>query len=259
MTTPLPMTRGRRLALGIGVPLALILIGWTAVNEVAFAGIGSNPVRLDVPVHSGALRLGVGSADVRFTQAAGEQIRLTGKATYSIVRPTLTWKTSPAGVTLYPDCRFPTGVCGFALTAVLPAGLPLTIGDGDGNMTLQGLSGRVTASDNSGNILGSALSGTADLQAGSGDIRIGGLTSADVTASDNSGNVTLTFAKVPDRVVVSAGSGDVTLVLPPGPTLYHITAIASDGTSATHHVPASSASRHVIHVTDGSGNISITN
>ncbi len=50
-----------------------------------------------------------------------------------------------------------------------------------------------------------------------------------------------------------------TLVLPPGPTPYHITAIASDGTSATHHVPASSASRHVIHVTDGSGNISITN
>jgi hypothetical protein len=258
VTTPLPMTRGRRLALAIGVPLALVVIGWTALSEVAFAGIGSYPVRLTVPVRSGAVRLGAGSADIRVIQAAGEQIRVTGTASYSLVRSSFTWKTSPNGVILHPDCRFVTGVCGFALTAVLPAGRPVTIGDGDGDLTLQGLSGRVTASDNSGDILGSGLSGAADLQAGSGDIRVGGLTSADVTASDNSGDVRLTFAKVPDRVVVSAGSGDVTLVLPPGRTLYHVTAVASDGGNNTN-VPTSSVSPHLIHVTDGSGNISITN
>jgi hypothetical protein len=258
MTRPLPMTRGRRLALAIGVPLALAIIGWTALSEVAYAGIGSYHVRLDIPVTGRTVKLGAGSADVRVTQAAGDRIRVTGKASYSLVRSTLTWTYTPGGVTLYPECHFVTGVCGFDLNAVLPAGLPVSIDDGDGDLTLQGLSGRVAASDGSGDILGSVLSGPrVRLEAGSGDIAVGGLASTDVTASDSSGDITLTFAKVPDRVVVGAGSGNVTLVLPPGPTLYHVTAVAPAGNS-TVHVPASSVSRHVIHVTDGSGDISIT-
>ena len=36
MSTPLPMTTGRRLALLLGVPLALALIAWTGLTEVAF-------------------------------------------------------------------------------------------------------------------------------------------------------------------------------------------------------------------------------
>jgi Putative adhesin len=258
MTKPLPMTRGRRLALIIGVPLALALIGWTALSEVAFAGIGSYPVRLDIPVTGHTVTLGVGSASVRVTQAAGDRLRLTGKATYSLVRSSVTWHSTPSGVTVSPQCRFVTGVCGFSFHAVLPADLPASINDGAGNITLQGLSGRVTASDGSGDIGGFGLSGTADFSDGNGDITVGGLTSADVTASDNSGDVTLTFTKVPDRVAVSAGSGDVTLVLPRGTTPYRVNATASSG-SRTVRVPTSPASAHAITVTDGSGDISITN
>ena len=48
MSTPMPMTAGRRLALLLGVPLALALIGWAGLTEVALAGLGSYPVRLAV-------------------------------------------------------------------------------------------------------------------------------------------------------------------------------------------------------------------
>lgn len=258
MTTPLPMTWGRRLALVIGVPLALAVIGWTGFNEVAFAAVGSYRVRLDVPLHGRTVRLSVNSANARVTQAAGDRLRVSGKATYSIVRSTVTWHYSPSGVAVSPDCHFPAGVCGLDLQAVLPAGRPAFLSDSSGDMTLQGLSGRVRADDNSGDINGSALSGDADLRAGSGNITIDGLSSARVTASDNSGDVTLTFTKVPDRVIVTAGSGNVSLVLPPGRALYRVSANASSG-SRVVSVPTSSESQHVIAVSDGSGNITITN
>jgi hypothetical protein len=258
MTTPLPMTRGRRLALSVGVPVVLLVIGWTGLSEVALAGRGSYPVRLDIPVYQRAVQLGFGEGDVRVTQGVGDRLMLTGTATYSLVRSTVTWRSTPAAVTVSPQCHFVTGVCDFSLSAVLPAGRPASITDWGGDMTLQGLSGRVSASDGSGDIRGSGLSGTAALHAGGGDIVVGGLTSADVTASDNSGDVTLTFTKVPDRVAVSDGSGDVTLVLPHGTTPYRVNATASSG-SRTVRVPTNSASRHVITVTDGSGDISITN
>lgn len=257
MIKPLPMTRGRRLALLIGVPLALAIIGWTGVSEVAFAGIGSYRVHLDVPLRGPKVQLGLGSADASITQAAGDRLRLWGKASYSIVRSTVTWRSGPSGAIVSTQCHFITGVCGFSFHVVLPAGRPASIDDGSGDITLRGLSGRIYASNGSGDIHGSALTGPLTLEAGSGDIVAGGLTDADVTASDGSGDVILTFTKVPGRVTVSAGSGDVTLVLPRGKTMYRVTAKAPSGAS-TVRVPTSSASQHVITVTDQSGNISIT-
>jgi hypothetical protein len=75
MTTPLPMTKGRRLALLLGVPFALALVGWTGLTEVAYAGLGSYPVRLAVPVHGSTVGLSTSAADVQVTQAAGSTLR----------------------------------------------------------------------------------------------------------------------------------------------------------------------------------------
>ena len=97
MSTRLPMTKGRRLALLLGVPLALALIGWTGLTEVAYAGLGSYQVRLAVPVHGSTVTLSAGAADVQVTQAAGSTLRLTGKARYSLVRSSVTWHSPRPG------------------------------------------------------------------------------------------------------------------------------------------------------------------
>ena len=83
MTTPLPLTKGRLLALSLGVPLALALIAWTGLTEVAYAGLGSYPVHLSVRVHGSTVTLSAGDADVQVTEAAGNQLRLNGKAEVS--------------------------------------------------------------------------------------------------------------------------------------------------------------------------------
>ena len=259
MINRVPLTRGRVLALVIGVPLVLAIIGWSALTAVAFAGQASYPVRINLPVHGGTVNFSVDSGDVTVSQTAGDRLVATGTAHYSLVRSTVTWHTTASGVIVTPECHFVTGVCSFNLRAVVPAGKPANVSAGSGNMVLRGLTGPVNAGSGSGNITGSALSGPqVTIAVGSGDIAVDGLTSQHVVASAGSGNISLTFGKVPSRVRVSNSSGNVSLVLPPGPTYYRVHA-ATDSGNRIIGVPTNSASSHVITVTDGSGDISITN
>jgi hypothetical protein len=277
MSAPLPMTTGRWLALVLGLPVVLALIGWTGLTEVALAGQASYPVRLAVPVYGSTVRLSAGAADVRVTQAAGSQLLLTGTAHYSLIRSTVTWHTAPSGVTVSPRCHFVTGVCSFDFHAVVPEGKRALISTGSGNVTLADLTGPVSAGTGSGDIraeniphAGTMETGSGDIsgatvsgakvtfKTGSGGISIAGLTGAHVIASAGSGDITLTFTMVPERVHVTNGSGNVTLVLPPGNTLYQVNASTDSGNREVT-VPTSSVSQHVITVSDGSGNISITN
>jgi Putative adhesin len=276
MKARLPMTPGRVLALVLGIPLALVFIVSAGLEEVALAGQGTMPVRLDVPVHGRTVSVSVDQADLSVGQgAAGHRLRLTGTARYSIVRATVHRLVRPSGVSVFSHCNFPYGVCSFDYQVALPAGLPAVLSDSSGDLTLQGLPGHVTAYDGSGDIQATALSGSASitdasgdingtslsgakliLQNSSGDIAVTGLTSADVTVSNDSGDVDLTFTAIPDRVSISNSSGDVSVVLPPG-VAYRVSAqTLSGGTSIG--VATSPTSPHIITVTDQSGDISIT-
>jgi hypothetical protein len=279
VTERLPMTRGRVLALVVGVPLVLAVIGWTALTEVAFAGQGSYPVNLDLRAAGGTARVSVDSANMTVVPAASGQLSLTGTAHYSVVRSSVTWRRTRSGLIVASRCKFPTGVCSADFTVAMPPGARALLSDGSGDMTLRGLTGHVSAGAGSGNISAYGLSGTVDLGAGSGDVRgtalsgprvtlssgsgnisFSGVTGAQVVASDGSGDVTLVFTKVPSFVRVKDDSGNVTLVLPPGrATRYQVNASTASGNSVVG-VPTTLVSRnHVITVTDGSGDISITN
>jgi hypothetical protein len=253
-----PLTRGRVVALAIGVPLVLAIMGWNALTVVAFAGQGSYPVRLNLPARGGTVSFSVDAGNVTVSQTAGDRLVATGTAHYSLVHSAVIRQVTPSGVSVSSQCRFVAGQCSFDYQVGLPAGVRAVLASGSGDLRLHGLSGYVNAAAGSGDIVGTGLSGTrVALEDGSGDITIRGLASTDVTASAGSGNVTLTFAKVPRRVTVSASSGDVRVVLPRGRTLYQVHTIASSGNTAVR-VPRSSVSPYVINVNDGSGNIFVT-
>jgi hypothetical protein len=277
MTAPLPMTAGRWVALLLGLPVAVAVIGWTAFTAIAYAGQASYPVRLSVPVHGSTVTLAADSADLRVAQAPGSQLTLTGTAHYSLIRSTVTWQNTRSGVTVSPRCHFFTGECAFDLHAVVPAGKRAHISTGSGNVTLANLSGPVSAGTGSGDIRAehitdavSMTTGSGDIsgarvsgakvtvKTGSGNVSLDGLAGTRVIASAGSGDVTLTFTKVPDHVRVDSGSGNVTLVLPPGTTQYQVNAVTDSGGRVVT-VPTNSTSQHVITVSAGSGNISVTN
>jgi hypothetical protein len=276
MTGSLPMTPGRWVALVIGAPLALLVIGWTALTAVAFAGLGSSRVDLAVPVHGRTAAVSVDEGDITAGPGPAGEVRVHGTLHYSIVRPKLRWQRSRSTIALHARCQLPTGICSFDYAVTVPPVARSRVSTGSGNLTASGLagtvtlgadsgdvkatriSGNVTISDHSGGITVTSLTGArALITNGSGDITGHDVSSQILTAQDESGNITVVFTKVPQRVQVSNASGDITLVLPPGPTKYRVSASTSSG-STSIHVPQGLTSPHVISATDQSGNITIT-
>jgi len=239
MTGPLPLTAGRWVTLAIGVPVALALIAWTGLNVVAAVGVGSYRVNLSVPVHGQASTVRADAADVSVSPGQPGRIRVTGAVRYALVQPDISWRRGPSSVNFHSRCEFPAGECSISLAVTVPAGGSPVVALGGGDLTARDLSGRVTLTTASGNITAT------------------GVASPDVTVSDQSGDITLTFSAVPDQVQVSNALGNITLVLPPGPTRYRVSALTSVGATSID-VPRSATSPHVIMVTDQSGDIAIS-
>ena len=275
MTGSLPMTPGRWMALVIGVPLALLMIGWTGLTAVAFAGLGSSQVNLAVPVHGRTAVVSVDEGDISVGSGRAGQLRVHGTLHYSLVRPQLSWERSASTIALHARCRVPTGVCSFDYAVTVPAGGRSVVSNGSGNLTASGLAGTVTLSTDSGDIKATRISGRTTISGHSGDITVtslsapralitndsGNITGSDVssrqlTAQDQSGDITVVFTKVPDLVKISNSSGNITLVFPPGPAAYRVSAITSSGRTSIS-VPQSPTSPHMVSVTNQSGDITI--
>jgi hypothetical protein len=275
MTDLRPASTRRRVALAIGTPLALLAIGWVALTGVAWAGQGSYRMSETVTNPGHAVAVSVDSGQLTVGPAAGTQLRLQVTAHYALVRSTVRADSGPSGLSIHERCHQLTGPCSFTSAVSVPARARAAISVGSGQLTARGLAGRITLTDHSGqiealaltgvtrirndsgNIAASDLSGASLLvQDQSGDISLTGLSSQDVTVSDQSGDVTVTFAKVPGQVRITNQSGDVQLVLPAGPTAYHVSAHTAAGRTFVG-VPTSSSSAHVITVSDDSGDVTI--
>src|SRR5207249_9204108 len=115
----LRMTPGRWATLAIGVPIALVLIGWSAFSLVASIGQASFPVSATIPVQNGRVVASTGGGDITVHQGqvSGGTAHLTGTVQYSLVRPRLT--VTDNGVSLH--CRLPTGNCGLNATLDVPS------------------------------------------------------------------------------------------------------------------------------------------
>lgn len=220
MRRRLPITTGRLVALLVGVPACLGVIGLVAVGFVGDAGKGKYQVHVDLPARGRAVDISISGGNLTVTATHGDRLRLTGTARYSLIRSTMTRRVTSKRVSTAWRCHFVFGACSFDLNVGLPAGAPVHFSNG------------------------------------SGDITVTGLTSTQVTASGDAGDITLTFAAVPDLVRVTDQFGDVTLVLPPGPAAYRVNAQAALGRSSVR-VPTSPSSPHVISVNDSSGDIVI--
>jgi hypothetical protein len=275
MTGSLPMTPARWAALIIGIPLALLVIGWTALTAVAFAGLGSSQVNLTVPVQGRTAAVSVDEGDISAGPGPAGQLRVHGTLRYSLVPPRLRWHRSPSAVAFHAHCRVPTGVCSFHYAVTVPAAARSEFSSGSGNVTASGLAGAVTLNTASGDIHATRISGRATISDHSGDITVislsadrvqimndsgnitaRGVSSQQLTAQDQSGDITVVFTKVPDLVRISNSSGNITLVFPPGPATYRVSASTSSGQTSVN-VPQSLTSPHVVSVTDQSGDITL--
>jgi hypothetical protein len=270
----MPVTPGRRRALGIGVPVLLFLIGWLALGAVALVGQGNFPVRDTFPVADGQVSAQINSGDITLRQVAASAgpaatATLTGTAHYSLFRPAI----RVSGSTVTFPCSLPFGDCNLAATLQVPARVSVSLSTAGGNATIPGFTGsRLAVNTDGGNLTAGDLAGHLDLSTGGGDLTAaaldgpvqvntdgGDLTVEAVrapTASIGSGggDVWLAYAAAPDSLQITSGGGNVTLVLPPGQ--YKVYA-NPDGGTFSNEVGDDPSAASSITVDSGGGNITI--
>jgi len=214
------MTPARRVILILGVPVALVLLAVFAYNAVTQTYQVGYHVHVSVPAGSQRVRVSIDNADATIRPGPDSRIVVDGTLRGSLHRPAFSWRPAAAGLVLHSSCLLGyTASCTMAYNVSVPRGLPVTVTDASGDLTVSGLRGPVTL-------------------------------------SDGSGDITLTFTKVPKRVDVTDGSGDITLVLPRGSAAYRVRATSVSG-DVSDTVKTSPSSPNVIIARDTSGDVSI--
>lgn len=104
------------------------------------------------------------------------------------------------------DVRFGNYYAYIDLVVDLPQGMPVTIEDGSGNMTVAGV-GAARINDGSGNMNVSDVRGGIEINDGSGEIELSGVAGS-VDIEDGSGNIDIANAR--GDVEVDDGSGNLT-------------------------------------------------
>ncbi len=195
-TTPLPVTRARRTALIIGIPVALALIAavvplWArgALQFAAFHDRIGYTVRLNAPVRDGQVKVSLGNGNMVFHALPGAQdISAVGDLTGSLARPRFSHPDKGDGLDLNPYCTVPFGNCDIDFTVTAPAGLPVTLKNAFGNLTASHLTGPVSLTDNSGDIFTSGLAGRIGVNDQFGTIHASRLTGS-MRLVNNSGDI----------------------------------------------------------------------
>lgn len=253
MPTPPPLTRGRLAALLIGVPVALIVIAWGALNVVMLLSLDSFQIQRSFSPAGAQLSVKLDSGDLTLTPSSGDQVDLTGIARYSLVRPTVAVAITEAGVTVTVTCPWFAIDCSADLTVAIPAGIAVTASTDTGDITASDLDDLSLQTD-TGDLQVNGGAGLVHLDTDTGEITGTAMDATDVTASSDTGDVTLDFAQPPTDVSVQTDTGDVTVTLPAGAPAYAVSAHSSTGSSSID-VATDPTSRDDISISTDTGNI----
>jgi Toastrack DUF4097 len=254
--TALPLTRGRRVALAIGVPLCLVLTAYTGLSLVAYVGRGTVAVDYRIPAGAGRVTVTTSGGNVLLRQVTGGRVSLVGNGVYSLIRPDITERFAAGTAAVGYGCPMPTGFCALDATLSVPAGTAASVSTGGGDVTADGTTGRVSLSTGGGNVSASGVSGDLALSTGGGGIQATGVAAPQVTADTGGGGISIVFTQVPRDVQVNTGGGDITIVVPPGNARYNVHDSTGGGNSNVS-VPTDPTSPNVITASTGGGDIKI--
>jgi hypothetical protein len=209
---PLLMTPGRWVALAVGVPVALALIGWTGFSLVTTVARGSYPFSYAIPVRDGQVAVNINAGDVTLQQALGASAtaRLTGTVQYGLIRPGISENTTPTGANIGMDCNGINTDCGMSASLDVPAQTAVTLWSNGGNITASGFSNGMTLSAAGGNVNATNLAGNLQLDSGGGDLTANGLTGILQIATEG-GNIDGDNWAGNGTTRVDTGGGDLTV------------------------------------------------
>jgi hypothetical protein len=208
---PLRMTPGRWVALAVGVPVALTLIGWTGFSLVASVARGSYPFSYTIPVQNRQVAVNVNAGNVTLREApGGSSARLTGTVRYGLIRPAIGETITPTGASIDMSCNGINTDCGMSGTLDVPPLTAVTLWSNGGDITASGFSSGVTLQANGGNVNAANLAGDLQLDSGGGDLTGTGLTGTGTFQVDTEGgNVNAGNWTGSGTMRIDTGGGDL--------------------------------------------------
>lgn len=206
---PLRMTPGRWVALAVGVPVALVLIGWTGYSLVASVARGSYPFSYAIPVQNRQVAVNVNAGNVTLREApGGSTARLTGTVQYGLIRPAIGETITPTGASIDMSCNGINTNCGMNGTLDVPTKTAVTLWSNGGEIAASGFSSGMTLSAQGGNVNASDLSGDLRLDTGGGDLFGTGLFGT-IQVTTEGGNVSANDVKGAGTMRFDTGGGDL--------------------------------------------------
>jgi hypothetical protein len=207
---PLRMTPGRWVALAVGVPVALTLIGWTGFSLVASHARGSYPFSYAIAVQHGQVAVNINAGNVTLREAPGSSTaRLTGTVQYGLIRPAIGETVTPTGASIDMSCNGINIDCGMSGTLDVPALTAVTVWSNGGDVTASGFSSGMTLQSAGGNVNATNLAGDLLLDSGGGDLTGTGLTGA-LQVDTEGGNVNAASWTGSGTMRIDTGGGDLT-------------------------------------------------
>jgi hypothetical protein len=205
----LRMTTGRWVALAVGVPVALALIGWTGFSLITTVARGSYPFSYTLPVDDGQVAVNINAGNVTVREAPGSSTaRLTGIVQYGLVRPGISENTTPTGVNIGMNCDGIDTSCGMTSSLDVPARTAVTLWSNGGDVAASGFSSGMTLSAGGGNVAATDLAGDLQLDTGGGDLSANGLTGT-INVGTEGGNVNASDWTGTGIIRVDTGGGDL--------------------------------------------------
>ena len=205
------MTPGRWVAVAVGVPVALALIGWTGFSLITTVARGSYPFSYVIPVPGNRVAVNITSGDVTLRQAPGRiTARLTGTVQYGLIRPDIGESVTPTGADIDMSCTGINTDCGMSGTLDVPGGTAVTLWSNGGNITASGFSSGMTLSAGGGDVNVTNLAGALQLDTGGGDLTANGLTGT-LQIGTEGGNVNADDWAGHGTTRIDTGGGDMTV------------------------------------------------
>jgi hypothetical protein len=185
----------------------------------------------DEEVQSVTVDVGSGDVKLRGGDIAGATVsaRIQGDSNH------LGHSLAGGHLTLFDDCN--ENHCSVDITATIPWGVPVELRTGSGDLTLDGLLGKLSLHTGSGDVHGYALAGT------------------DLVTTTGSGDVELDVTTPAEHIQVRTGSGDVLLDVPSGTYAVRIDTGSRD--EHVHGVTNDGTAPGSVEITTGSGDVTI--
>ena len=251
-----PTGPGRVAVRGLGVLLAVLLVGWGAVQVVTLLARATDH-RTATFDQVSAVDLALGFESVTVVGGDSSTVSLDRSWSWSLQEPTVSEEVIGGRLLVRSVCHWNIGWgCTGHVRLTVPRGTPLTLRSGDGSMSVRGIDAAVDISTGDGKISARDIGGPLTTRSGDGSVDIRGLRAPTASVQTGDGSISIEFAVAPNSVAVRSGDGTLTVLVPRGTETYQLQLSTGDGRRDVS-VPTDPSSARVLRLATGDGTLRV--